>query len=195
MFILGNVHNSISLEGSSVFVKSKKLLLTSICGSRRKGLSICTSSTEFSSGWKAEDFLIFPAIVKTESVLGWPRSRTRVKKVCSPGSVLPLGCVSVSASCYNKYHSLSSLSNRLLYLTILEARSKRPECLQTQCLLYCFLVGRWPSVSSDGREQKECHVFSFFKRISLIMRALPSWPSLTLITFQQPPLQISLIKG
>ena len=128
-------------------------------------------------------------------MLGWPRSRTRVKKVCSPGSVLPLGCVSVSASCYNKYHSLSSLSNRLLYLTILEARSKRPECLQTQCLLYCFLVGKWPSVSSDGREQKECHVFSFFKRISLIMRALPSWPSLTLITFQQPPLQISLIKG
>lgn len=161
MFILGNVHNSISLEGFSVFVKSKKLLPTSICGSRRRGLSICTSSTEVSSGWKAEDFLMFPAILKTESVLGWPRSRTRVKKVHSPGSVLPLGCVSVSASCYNKY-SLSSLSNRFLYLTILEAGSQRLGCQQTQCLLYCFLVGRWPSVSSDGREQKECRVFFFF---------------------------------
>ena len=64
MFILGNVHNSLSLEGLSVFVRSQKLLPTSICGSRRRVCSFAQVA-EFSSGWKAEDFLLFPAILKS----------------------------------------------------------------------------------------------------------------------------------
>ena len=95
-----------------------------------------------------------------------------------------------------KYHKLSVLNNRNLFITVLEAGvwNQGTRIIGfwwelTSWLADCHLL----AVFLQGRERASKYLgVSSYKGTNPIMRVPPPWPILTLITFQRPHVQLLL---